>query len=83
MVADFPGDDKLEYELEAAQALHERVQKDLNTECQATQLLTKAVKIMENCLAKMNQALGYNTWGMSIYNIEGFMTLIFNGFILS
>ena len=69
----------MEYELETAQALHERVQKDLNAECQATQLLTKADNIMENCLAKMNQTLGYNTWGMSIYDIEGFVTLIDNG----
>ena len=83
LVSDFPGDDKLEYELKTAQALHERVQTDLNAECQVAQLLTKADEIMGNCLARMNKALGFNTWGMSIYGIGGLMMLIFNGFISS
>ena len=65
-IADFPEDDKLEDELKIAQALHERVQTDLNAECQVAQLLTQADEIMGNCLAKMKQTLDFNRRGVSI-----------------
>ncbi|KAG5653550.1 hypothetical protein H0H81_012359 [Sphagnurus paluster] len=63
-LVDFPEDDRLEYELQTTQTLHDQVQSTLNAECQAAEILTRADKTINACKGKVNEALGYSQYGM-------------------
>ncbi|KAF9458705.1 hypothetical protein BDZ94DRAFT_1313034 [Collybia nuda] len=62
--AEFPDDDRLEYHFQTSQSLHDQVQKTLNAECQAAEILTRADRTMAACQTKMQEALGYSQWDM-------------------
>jgi hypothetical protein len=59
----FPAEDQLEHQLPSTQEAYDNVQTKLNFESQAANILTKADKTMRACLAKMQEAPGYSTYG--------------------
>ncbi|KAF5375425.1 hypothetical protein D9615_007935 [Tricholomella constricta] len=61
---DFPEDDRLEYQLQSSQTLHDQVQSTLNIECQAAEILARADRTITACKAKVQEALGYSQWDM-------------------
>lgn len=63
IASEFPGDDRLEYQLQSAQALHDKVQSTLNSECRAAEILARADKTMANCQNRMQEALSFSQRG--------------------
>ncbi|KAF8064293.1 hypothetical protein FPV67DRAFT_1504321 [Lyophyllum atratum] len=61
---DFPEDDMLESQLRSSQTLHDEIQRTLNAECQAAEILARADRSMSACKARVNGALGYSQWDM-------------------
>lgn len=59
----FPEDDRLEYALMEATKIHDNIQRQLNAESRATELLSRAVQQMEVCQKNMNVALSYSQYG--------------------
>lgn len=68
MVAAFPEEDKLEYDVHEAHKAHERAQANLNVESQAAELLARAVTHMDRCYANVKEALSYSTYGKQAHN---------------
>lgn len=60
---DFPRDDELEQGLKLAEETHQRLLRQINSDSQAAELLSKAEALMRNCQLKMNEALQYSSWG--------------------
>jgi hypothetical protein len=63
---EFPRDDQLEQQLQAAQDVHSNISNHINAESQAVSLLKQADGYMGTCEHHMAQALGYSTWGEHI-----------------
>lgn len=65
----FPEDDRLEYDLHAAEKHHDQLQAALNSESRAAEILARAVRYMDVCQGSMQEALGYSRYGqfMSAY----------------
>lgn len=61
--AAFPEDDRLEYDVVDAQRQHEKIQRTLNAESRAAELLARASKAMDMCQKNMQEALGYSQYG--------------------
>lgn len=59
----FPEDDRLEYELNAAEKRHDQIQATLNAESRAAEILARAVKYMDGCQSNMEEALEYSRYG--------------------
>ncbi|KAF8154213.1 hypothetical protein B0H34DRAFT_81316 [Crassisporium funariophilum] len=60
----FPEDDRLEYDLHAAETQHDKIQANLNSESRAAELLARAVRHMDTCEHSMQEALGYSRYDM-------------------
>ncbi|PPQ95779.1 hypothetical protein CVT26_015919 [Gymnopilus dilepis] len=60
----FPEDDRLEYDVVDAQRQHEKIQRTLNAESRAAELLARASKAMDMCQKNMQEALGYSQYDM-------------------
>ncbi|KAF8970669.1 hypothetical protein BDZ97DRAFT_1790404 [Flammula alnicola] len=60
----FPEDDRLEYDLNAANKRHEQILESVNAESRAAELLARAVKAMDTCQQSMQEALGYSRYDM-------------------
>ncbi|KAF8816955.1 hypothetical protein BYT27DRAFT_7229196 [Phlegmacium glaucopus] len=60
----FPEDDRLEYDLHAAEKRHDQIQAGLNSESQAAEILARAVRYMDACQSNMQEALGYSRYDM-------------------
>lgn len=65
---EFPEDDMLESQLRSSQALYDEVQRTLNAECQAAEILARADRSLSACVDRVNEALKYSQidmWGRS------------------
>jgi len=60
----FPEDDRLEYDLHAAEKHHDQLQAALNSESRAAEILARAVRYMDACQGSMQEALGYSRYDM-------------------
>ncbi|KAJ3494460.1 hypothetical protein NLJ89_g10802 [Agrocybe chaxingu] len=63
---EFPEDDRLEYDLDAALKRYSELQARLNAESRAAELLARAARCMESCSGYVQEALGfsrYDIWG--------------------
>ncbi|KAJ2914006.1 hypothetical protein MD484_g6405, partial [Candolleomyces efflorescens] len=60
----FPEENRLEYDAHAADKQYQQAQTLLNTESQASDLLSRAVTHMEKCQANVKEALVYSEFGM-------------------
>ncbi|KAF8999853.1 hypothetical protein BDQ17DRAFT_1410589 [Cyathus striatus] len=60
----YPEEDQIEYQLDRAYRHHEQVQRTLNQEMQAAEILSKAVNMMNSCQGQMQEALSYSRWDM-------------------
>ncbi|KAJ7607339.1 hypothetical protein FB45DRAFT_1040309 [Roridomyces roridus] len=61
---DYPEDDRLEEQLQAAQAQYDEIQGQLNQESQAYNLLHSADRTLAACRSAVSSALGYSQWDM-------------------
>ena len=59
----FPEDDRLEYDLHAAEKRHDQIQAALNSDSRAAEILARAVRYMDVCQSSMQEALGYSRYG--------------------
>ncbi|KAJ7835928.1 hypothetical protein B0H14DRAFT_2795067 [Mycena olivaceomarginata] len=60
----YPEDDRLEYQLQQAQARYNEIQEALNRESRAASLLQSANASLLTCNSKMQEALSYSQWDM-------------------
>ncbi|KAH0579996.1 hypothetical protein H2248_002814 [Termitomyces sp. 'cryptogamus'] len=68
---EYPEDDRLEYQVQSTQALHEQIQDTLNAECRACEILAHADRTMNDCEAQVKEALAHSQrdmWGGSRLN---------------
>ncbi|CAA7262011.1 unnamed protein product [Cyclocybe aegerita] len=61
---DFPEDDRLEYDLDAALKRYSELQARLNAESRAAELLARAARCMQSCSDNVQEALGYSRYDM-------------------
>ena len=59
----FPEDDRLEYDLNAAEKRHDQTQAALNSDSRAAEILARAMRYMDVCQSIMQEVLGYFCYG--------------------
>jgi hypothetical protein len=64
----YPEDDRLEYQLQQAQARYNEIQEALNRESRAASLLQSANASLLTCNSKMQEALSYSQWGSCFFS---------------
>ena len=63
VTTEFPEDDRLEYELNATIRRYEEVQRSLNAESKAAELLARAKQALEACQRSVQEALSHFRYG--------------------
>ncbi|KAG6910381.1 hypothetical protein DXG01_011096 [Tephrocybe rancida] len=61
---EYPEDDRLEYQVQSTQALHDQIQNTLNAECRACEILAHADRTMNACEAQVKEALANSQRGV-------------------
>ncbi|KAG6889689.1 hypothetical protein C0995_015437 [Termitomyces sp. Mi166 len=57
---EYPEDDRLEYQVQSTQALHDQIQDTLNAECRVCEILAHADRTMNACEAQVKEALTHS-----------------------
>lgn len=65
LLSEFPEHERLEYILQSSQALRDKMQRSLNIERQAVEILTKADGTLDTCQNKIKESLSCTEWGTS------------------